>query len=40
MTPEKTDGWFTYVKDPDGKWIELLPPTDPKRAALKRAKPE
>ena len=37
MRPEKTDGWFAYVKDPDGNWIELLQPTEPKRAALKRS---
>jgi lactoylglutathione lyase len=36
LTPEKSDGWFAYVKDPDGNWIELLQPTEPKRAVLKR----
>lgn len=23
VTPESTDGWGAYVKDPDGNWIEL-----------------
>ena len=38
--PERTDGWFAYVRDPDGNWIELLQHTEPKRAALKAAKAE
>jgi len=23
VTPEETDGWTAYVKDPDGNWIEI-----------------
>ncbi len=23
ITPERTDGWTAYVRDPDGNWIEI-----------------
>ncbi len=23
ITPENTEGWQAFVKDPDGNWIEL-----------------
>jgi len=38
ITPELTDGYAAYVKDPDGNWIELMQPTEPRRAMLKRSK--
>ena len=29
VTPEETDGWTAYVKDPDGNWIEIYTHTTP-----------
>ena len=38
ITPETTDGYYAYVKDPDGNWIELMQSTEPRRASLKRSR--
>lgn len=31
LTPDKTYGWITFLKDPDGNWIEIFQMTEPKR---------
>ncbi len=33
VTPDDTEDWTAYVKDPDGNWIEIYQLTPPKTAS-------